>query len=298
MIKIKFRPTRKDILLSFITLFIIIMISPNSAFSESGMVHVQGGCFSMGDIFSDLPSSAKPVHEVCVDGFLIARYEVTVGEFRAFVNATGYRTEAEEQDGCHAWTRSGDLEKRKEWNWRNTNFPQSENDPVVCVSWNDTQEYIKWLNKKEGGNYRLPTEAEWEYAARSRGREHQYSWGNEEPSGNIADEASKKELPGLEIWEGYNDGYSYTSPVGSFRPNELGIYDISGNAYEWIEDWQGDGYYANSPKNDPKGPDTGKYKLLRGGGWDLLPERARTTHRYWNIPGGRAVCIGFRLAHP
>jgi formylglycine-generating enzyme required for sulfatase activity len=262
------------------------------------MVHLQGGCFKMGDIFSDLPSSAKPVHEVCVDDFSIARYEVTVREFRAFVEETGYRTDAESQDGCHGWTRGGELEKRKEWNWRNPNFLQSENDPVVCVSWNDSQAYIKWLNEKEGSNYRLPTEAEWEYAARSRGKEHQYSWGNERPSGNIADETAKKELPGLEIWNGYNDGYPYTSPVGSFRPNELGIYDMSGNAYEWLEDWQGDDYYANSPKKNPTGPDTGKYKIIRGGAWDLLPERARTTHRYWNIPGGRAVCIGFRLAHP
>ncbi len=89
----------------------------------------------MGDVFSDLPSSAKPVHEVCVDGFSMARYEVTVREFREFTKDTGYRTEAESQDGCHGWTRAGQLEKRKEWNWRNPNFPQTENDPVVCVSW-------------------------------------------------------------------------------------------------------------------------------------------------------------------
>ena len=295
--KMKFRLTRKDILFLFVSTLLFLFISPHSAFPESAMVYVQGGCFKMGDIFTDHPSSAKPVHEVCVDGFSIARYEVTLGEFRAFVKERGYRTDAEEQDGCHGWTRSGQLEKREEWNWRNTGFPQSEKDPVVCVSWNDTQEYIKWLNRKENGHYRLPTEAEWEYAARSRGMKHQYSWGNETPSGNIADETAKEKLPGLEIWDGYNDGYPYTSPVGSFRPNGSGIYDMSGNAYEWIQDWHGDDYYANGPKNNPKGPDSGKHKLLRGGGWDLLPERARTTSRYWNMPGGRAVCIGFRLAH-
>jgi len=256
----------------------------------------------MGDVFSEARSSAKPVHEVCVDDFSIARYEVMVGEFLEFVKETGYRTDAEEQDGCHGWTSSGQPEKREEWNWRNPGFPQSEKDPVVCVSWNDTLEYIKWLNRKEGGHYRLPTEAEWEYAARSRGKGHQYSWGNEilkdhDPSGNIADETAKQKLPALEISDGYNDGYPYTSPAGSFRPNELGIYDMSGNAYEWIQDWQEDDYYIKGPRHNPKGPDSGKYKLLRGGGWDLLPERARTTSRYWNIPGGRAVCIGFRVAH-
>lgn len=252
----------------------------------------------MGDIFSDLPSSAKPVHEVCIDDFSIARYEVTVGEFRLFVKETGYRTDAEEQDGCHSWTHAGKLEKREEWNWSTPGIPQSEKNPVVCVSWNDAQAYIKWLNRKEGGHYRLPTEAEWEYAARSGGKEHQYSWGNESPSGNVADETAKEKFPALEIWDGYNDGYAYTSPAGSFRPNELGIYDMSGNAYEWILDWQEDNYYANSPGHNPMGPDSGKYKLLRGGGWDLLPDMARTTSRYWNMPGGRAVCIGFRVAHP
>jgi formylglycine-generating enzyme required for sulfatase activity len=154
------------------------------------------------------------------------------------------------------------------------------------------------LNKREGKSYRLLTEAEWEYAARSGGKEYQYSWGNENPSGNIADESAKNELSGLSIWKGYNDGYAYTAPVGSFKPNELGIYDMSGNVYEWVSDWQEDNYYANSPKYNPKGPDKGKYKLLRGGAWDLQPETARTTSRYWNVAGARAVCMGFRLAHP
>lgn len=287
---------RKDILL-FIFL-LIILISPNSAFSEPSMVRVQGGCFMMGDIFNDASSSAKPVHEVCVDDFLIAKYEVTIGEFRQFVNRTGYRTDAEREDGCHAWTRSGRLIKSKEWNWRNPNFPQTARDPVVCMSWNDANEYISWLNKKEGKNYRLPTEAEWEFAARSRGKEYKHSWGNKEFSGNIADEATKKGISGFPTWDGYNDGYPFTSPVGSFKPNELGIYDMSGNAYEWTADWHQYNYYSRSPKDNPKGSDSGRYKILRGGGWDLLPERAETTHRYWNIPGGRAVCIGFRLAHP
>ncbi len=262
------------------------------------MVFVKGGCFQMGDIFRDVPSSEKPVHEVCVDDFYMGKYEVTVGEFREFVDETGYKTEAEWQDGCHSWIRDGREEKIRDHNWSNTGFPQTVRDPVVCISWNDTYEYIQWLNKKEGKNYRLPTEAEWEYAARSGGKEYKYSWGNGEPSGNIADESAKKELSGLSIWKGYNDGYAYTAPSGSFKPNDLGIYDMSGNAYEWVFDWQEDNYYANSPKYNPKGPAVGKYKLLRGGAWDLQPDTARTTSRYWNMAGARAVCMGFRLAHP
>lgn len=257
----------------------------------------------MGDIFSDAPSGEEPVHEVCVDDFYMGKYEVTVGEFRRFVTESGYMTEAEQQDGCHGWVDEGAKLQKMDIDWSDTGFPQTDNDPVVCITWNDAHEYVQWLNKKQGRNYRLPTEAEWEYAARSRGKEYQYSWGNKEPSGNIplgniADESAKKELPRLNIRQGYRDGYAYTAPVGSFRPNELGIYDMSGNAYEWLADWQEDNYYANSPRRNPEGPDKGKYRVLRGGAWDLVSETARTTRRHWNIPGARAVCMGFRLAHP
>jgi len=252
----------------------------------------------MGDIFSGSHSNEKPVHKVCVADFYLGRHEVTVAEFRRFVDETGYATEAEQQDGCHSWIGDGREEKVRDHNWRNTGFPQTENDPVVCVSWNDASEYIAWLNKKEGRNYRLPTEAEWEYAARSGGKEYLYSWGNGSPAGNVADESARKELSALNIWKGYSDGHAFTAPVGSYSPNELGIYDMSGNVYEWVSDWYKDNYYAESPEHGPGGPDSGRYKLLRGGAWDLRPDTARTTSRYWNIPGARAVCIGFRLSHP
>ncbi|UCD35147.1 MAG: formylglycine-generating enzyme family protein [Nitrospiraceae bacterium] len=262
------------------------------------MAPVRGGCFQMGDIFRDVPSSEKPVHEVCVDDFYLSKYEVTLGQFREFVNETGYRTEAEAQDGCHSWVGDGFEEKVKDHSWQKTGFPQGEDEPVVCVSWNDVNAYITWLNGKTGKKYRLPTEAEWEYSARSRGKAYQYSWGEGEPAGNVADESAQRELGNLKIWEGYNDGHSYTAPVGSYRPNVLGIHDLSGNVYEWVQDWQEDDYYARSPKENPRGPAQGTYKLMRGGAWDLQPDTARTTSRYWNIPGARAVCIGFRLAHP
>ena len=265
---------------------------------SENMVLVKGGCFQMGDIFRDVPSSEKPVHRVCVDDFYIGKYEVTVGEFRSFVNETGYRTEAEQQDGCHSWVGDGTEKKIKEHSWADTGFPQTDRDPVVCVSWNDASAYIEWLNKREGRNFRLLTEAEWEYAARSGGKKYQYSWGNGEPSGNIADESALKELSALSVWKGYRDGYAYTAPAGSFKANELGIYDMSGNVYEWVADWQEDNYYDNSPAYNPRGPDSGEHKILRGGAWDLEPDTARTTSRYWNEAGARAVCMGFRIAHP
>jgi formylglycine-generating enzyme required for sulfatase activity len=286
-----------------ILLFVIVVLpvySPASALDtgpSDQMVFVKGGCFQMGDIFRSVPSSEKPVHEVCVDDFYAGKYEVTVGEFRRFADETGYKTEAATQDGCHSWVGDGTEKKIKDHYWDNTGFPQTDNDPVVCVSWNDVNRYVQWLSKKEGRNYRLLTEAEWEYAARSRGKAYLYSWGNKKPSGNVADESARDALAGLKIWEGYRDGYSYTAPVGSFKPNDLGIYDMSGNVYEWVRDWHEQDYYRHSPEDNPAGGVTGTDKLLRGGAWDLQPDTARTTSRYWNMAGARAVCIGFRLGH-
>jgi formylglycine-generating enzyme required for sulfatase activity len=118
-------------------------------------------------------------------------------------------TEAEWQDGCHVWVGNGTEVKKRNNNWRNTGFSQTEDDPVVCVSWNDAHEYIKWLNEKEDRDYRFPTEAEWEYAARSRGKEYRYSWGNGFPSGNIADGSAQEVLTGVETWSQgmYTNGY-------------------------------------------------------------------------------------------
>ncbi len=262
------------------------------------MVFVKGGCYQMGDIFTEEPSSSKPVHEVCLDDFYAGKYEITIGEFRNFTAETGYKTEAEKQDGCHSWVGDGTEEKIKNHYWSNTGFPQTDNHPVVCISWNDANNYIQWLNKKEGRNYRLLTEAEWEYAARSRGKNYLYSWGTGKPAGNIADESAREVLSGLSIWEGYRDGFSYTAPVGSFIANELGIHDMSGNVYEWVSDWQEKDYYSHSPRENPSGGADRTGKILRGGAWDLQPETARTISRYWNMAGARAVCIGFRIAHP
>lgn len=295
---------KQVVFLCFVFTFILLTIPSMSAADSrrsglsDNMVLVSGGCFQMGDIFRNVPSNEKPVHEVCVDDFYIGKYEVTVGEFRMFTEATGYRSEAELQDGCHSWVGEGTEKKIKDHYWDNTGFPQTESDPVVCISWNDAYNYIQWLNKKESVKYRLLTESEWEYAARSAGKEHQYSWGNGEPSGNVADESALNELSGLKVWKGYRDGYVYTAPVGSFRPNDLGIYDMSGNVYEWVSDWHVKDYYQNSPRLNPRGGNKGTDKILRGGAWDLQPDTARTTSRYWNVAGARAVCMGFRLAHP
>ncbi len=291
-------------------LFILLICSePNLALAGSTeldmdplqvsqeMVHVEGGCYIMGDTFSETPSIMHPAHEICLDDYYMSKYEVTVGAFRAFVNETDYRTEAEWQDGCHSWEGRGE-KKKKEFNWLNTNFPQTENDPVVCVSWNDSYNFIQWFNHKTGKNFRLPTEAEWEYAARSRGKEYRFSWGNGTPSDNIADETANRALLLMTESSGYTDGYSFTSPVGSFSSNEIGLHDMSGNVYEWAADWFGKDYYKTSPKHNPQGTERGTTKVLRGGSWNPLPSLVKTTDRRQAGPGARGSWMGFRLAHP
>jgi formylglycine-generating enzyme required for sulfatase activity len=286
-------------------LIILISLTPVSVSAADvqhsdapdNMVLVIGGCFQMGDIFNDGPSKEKPVHEVCVDDFYMGKYEVTLEEFRTFVRETAYRTEAELQDGCHSWVGKGEI-KKKEFNWLNTNFPQTDRDPVTCISWNDTYEYIKWLNEKTGRNFGLPTEAEWEYAARGGGKRYRYSWGNGGPAENIADDTAARELLGNDEGQGYSDGYAFTSPVGSFSPNELGLYDMTGNVSEWIADWFDDTYYSKSTRKNPKGPGHGGCRVIRGGTWNPLVPLVKTTTRLCSIPGGRGTWLGFRLVHP
>lgn len=260
------------------------------------MVFIKGGCFDMGDTFGDGDADERPVHKVCLDDFYIGKYEVTVWEYRMFMEETGYGAGTEREDNCYLWG-GRDVGKDKRTSWGYPGFTQTEKDPVVCIGWNDAKEYIKWKNQKTALNYRLPTEAEWEYAARSRGKDYKYSWGNGAPSGNIGDESLKMTIGRGDIWAGYNDGYVYTAPVGSFKPNDLGLYDMTGNAWEWVEDWYDEDYYKQSFLDNPKGVSSGKFKLLRGGSWYDKPRSVRVSDRLRDSPDARSSNrSGFRLA--
>ena len=261
-------------------------------------VFVKGGCYEMGcgPWTSDCDDGENPPHEVCVSDFHMGRTEVTVEDFKRFINDTGYRTEAEKGDGCLIIIRK-EFKKEQDKNWRNPGFSQNDNHPVVCVSHNDSVEYIKWLNSKTGRRYRLPTEAEWEYAARSGGKKVQYSWGDGPPSGNIADESFKRKYADVfwPIWSGYDDGYANTAPVGTYRPNELGLHDMTGNVWEWCQDWYDQNYYKNSPRNNPGGPGAGQSRVLRGGSWNNASRHERASYRTWSVPSAPANLFGFRL---
>ena len=260
------------------------------------MRYITGGSFEMGS--SDGKADEKPIHGVTLKGFRMATYETTVAEFERFVEATGYQTEAEKGDGSYVWNASASrFEKQAGINWRygaEGAIQSNKQHPVIHVSWNDAVAYCEWLTRKTGRTYRLPTEAEWEYAAGNGSTHHKYSWGNDEPSsravGNIADSKSKSRFNFSWALDNYNDGYATTSPVGTYTANGYGLHDMSGNVYEWCSDWYDNTYYYY-----PVGHATGTDRVLRGGSWFSDPALSRVAYRNNNTPSYRYNDVGFRV---
>ncbi len=243
-----------------------------------------------------------PQHRVRITKpFYLGTYHVTRGQFRQFVTDTGYKTDAEKDRQPGAW--SWDPDKKdfvfnEKYSWRNAGFEQTGEHPVVNVSWNDAVAFCKWLSRKEGKTYRLPTEAEWEHACRA-GTTTRYSSGDDPETlakvGNVADAALRAKLPDRKYTIKASDGYVFTSPVGSFKPNAFGLYVMHGYAWQWCADWHG-AYYAKSPADDPAGSDSGNVRVLRGGSWVSRPVVARSAMRHWGSPGDRYSYVGFRVA--
>ena len=198
------------------------------------MVLVKGGCFEMGSNGSVSNANEKPVHRVCLDDFRMEKYEVTQTQFKSVMGAN------------HSYHK---------------NCP---NCPVERVSFRDALEYCKALGT------RLPTEAEWEYAAREMGKDVEYGTGRSEIDKNSATYHARG-----------------TTPVGRYAANSLGLYDMSGNVWEWTDDWRDDNYYGESPLKNPQGPDKGMYRIIRGGSWRNLAFGVRTTKRGWSRPNNR-----------
>lgn len=235
-------------------------------------------------------------HQVTISKyFYMSKYEITVGQFRKFVDATGYKTEAEKGGGGFVWT-SEALAVRKGANWQNSYFNQSEHRPVVLVSWNDVQEYIKWLNKDKKW-FRLPTEAEWEHACRALSKSRYY-WGNiirfANNFSNLLDPAA---VSVFTTWvaDGNSDGHVYTCHVRQKVANDFGLFHMSGNVWEWCSDWYGASYYQSGPAKDPTGPLKGEAKVLRGGSWASPTRDGRSARRHSNPKGFRSNDVGFRI---
>ena len=216
------------------------------------MLAISGGSFEMGS--NDGDSDEKPIHEVSVSNFQLGETEVTQALWRAVMG----------QDPPELY------------------FKGCDDCPVERVSWNDIQEFLQKLNSLTKKNYRLPTEAEWEYAA----------GGGSSTRTKYAGTNSESEL-GEYAWYDSNSG-GKTHPVAKKRPNALGLYDMSGNVWEWCSDWKGD--YPSGAQVNPKGPETGSYRVLRGGSWYDLAGLCRSAYRYNIIPSGRDGNRGFRLA--
>ena len=263
------------------------------------MVSIPGGMFRMGDLSGEGDEDEKPVHSVTVPAFRLGRHEVTVDQFRRFVEATGYRTDAERNAdgnaGCSVYTGDG-FNWTAGHSWRNPVFPVGDTHPVVCVSWNDAEAFVKWLSAQTGKAFRLPTEAEWEYAARA-GSTTKYhfgdSWSQLCRYANHADTSTDFDWRN----ESCSDGAGYhTEWVGSYQPNSFGLYDMHGNAWEWVQDcWNNS--YAGAP-TDGRAWTLGdcSLRVIRGGSWDNFPGHLRSAVRYRPSRSYRGGTLGFRLA--
>ncbi|GAB4430413.1 MAG: hypothetical protein OHK0039_49110 [Bacteroidia bacterium] len=249
------------------------------------MVRIEGGVFVMG---SNEYDSEKPLHRVQVRDFYIGKHVLTVGEFRRFIESSGYQTDAEKQGSSQIWM-GGKSEEMKGVDWRcdvgGKPRPLSEDrHPVIHVSRNDAQAYCAWLSKETGQAWRLPTEAEWEYAA-GGGAGNRTKWAGTNDEKALGDYA----------WYDKNSG-EQTHPVGEKKPNELGLYDMSGNVWEWCEDdWHGN--YQGAPGDGKAWVESpkGSYRVLRGGGWPDFAQFCRAADRDRGTPYNRNAGVGFRL---
>jgi formylglycine-generating enzyme required for sulfatase activity len=273
------------------------------------MVRIKKGTFKMGTpaFEEDKVNNELAQHPVKItQDFYMGATEVTVGQFRQFVENKGYKTEAE-TDGRGGWgyDEITKLPKPKlVYNWKNTGWKQGESYPVVNVTWNDAVAFCKWLSKKEGKEYDLPTEAEWEYACRA-GTTTGYHSGDNVRSlievGNVADATFKARFPRETKFLKGDDGYVFTAPVKQFKPNAWGLYDLHGNVWEWCKD--GPRPYPDaamvekreSPIEDPEGPLDGPTRVLRGGSWSSNPKFCRSAYRSQSAPGYRDSQVGFRV---
>jgi formylglycine-generating enzyme required for sulfatase activity len=247
------------------------------------MVFVKGGTFLMGGDM-EYYETDRPKHKVTVSDFYIGRYEITQGQWLAVMG----NNPSEFREGNHlnftVMTMGSD-------------FKWDDRLPVENVSWNDAQEFIQKLNAKTGKKYRLPTEAEWEYAARGGNRSKGYSFSGSNTSDEVSWSCENSgDKPSVLVLDGPSKYYNIrTRPVGTKQPNELGIYDMSGNVAEWVNDWFEK--YGSDAQTNPQGPSSGTARVVRGGHWFYGANWGLVYSRSGARPEARMSSTGFRLAH-
>lgn len=271
------------------------------------MVVIPEGTFRMGSPASEPGRSDDegPQHSVAISAYALAKTEVTVGEFRRFVEATAYRTDAERNadgnTGCFTHQGGTEFGWTSGMSWRDPGFSQSDRHPVVCVSWNDAQAYLNWLSDETGERYRLPSEAEQEYALRA-GSISTYPWGSNVNAacthGNILDQtvvrSTLSDFASLAI--SCTDQATFTAAVGSYQANRFGLYDMIGNAIEWGEDCWNESYRGTPSDGSTWMIGDCSLAMLRGGSWVNNGQYLRSADRYGYPRANRSSLIGFRLA--
>jgi len=243
------------------------------------LVWLPGGTFTMGSPDGVGEEIEHPARAVTLTHYAVGKYPVTVGEFRRFVDATGYQTEAEEGEG--AWVHNrGDRAQKDDASWRKPYLDQDDRHPVVCVTWNDAKAYCSWISQQTGQTYRLLSEAQWECACRA-GNAGSWCFGDDEAQ------------LGRYAWYGATAGDG-TRPVGGKLANAWSLHDVHGNCWEWCEDWFG--RYSGAAEQDQTGPNAGSRRTIRGGSWYSPGGYCASAYREPHLPAFRDDNLGFRLS--
>lgn len=309
------------------------------------LVKIPAGTYRLGRSFSD--DKLRATHRLSVQpgtdrknaeepgvpvkisqSFYLGATEVTVGQFRRFVEATGYQSDAERTGAGYAFVAEGErahhqFQMKEGFDWRQPSIPQQDDHPVVMISQRDAQAFCQWLSEAEDATYRLPTEAEWEWACQAGDHDHVYTFGDDPETlyqhANIADAALYQKHPGIVQRQrivghekGAGDGFVYTAPVGSLKPNAFGLYDMHGNVHEWTGDIYSEHTYERYQKRlestedqqwiiDPAGPQTtdqqkhGDWRVIRGGSWQVGPLVCRCNARAFMAADLGFPYLGFRV---
>ncbi len=267
-------------------------------------VLISPGEFNMGSPPNERQRQGEELlHHVRITApFYIGETEVTCGQFRQFVHASGYQTEAEtsREGGWGYDARQRKLVHTRDYNWKHTGFEQTDQHPVVNVSWNDAVKFCDWLTDTDPHRvcYGLPSEAEWEFACRGGSKTAHHAGDDLEAlirCGNVADATMQQELPDRVGLAG-RDGFAFTAPVKRFQANALGLFDMHGNAWEWCADWHDVRYYLASPVDDPPGAAYGTKRVHRGGSWSTIAGCCRSAYRFSGTPDYLSLNLGFRVA--